>query len=166
MCVSHTHQGSSLFLKSKFCVNYNLQVEVKEKFKIDRVGEKILQFIQYFVPSAQRNKGFAKGRNDGFSNLLLFSLPVSASENFSPLLKQIETQKEQLNILRYGISLSSLDEVFMMLCDLEIESQAAEEAEEDGESLDNVLQRMQTSVLTLGAVPEPIQRQVTAKLKK
>ena len=94
--------GSSLFLKSKYGIGYNLTV-VKENQSDDT--KKITDVITNQVKNSQIEGDIGKE--------LKYMLPTTEIESFEELFKKLEEKKSELGINSFGISLSSLEEVFL-----------------------------------------------------
>ncbi|XP_072414639.1 cholesterol transporter ABCA5 isoform X1 [Chiloscyllium punctatum] len=94
--------GSSLFLKSKFGVGYNLRMSVNESCYPD----KVTSLVKYHIPNAE------------FSQLheldLAYTLPLQDVNKFSGLFEDLDS-RTNLGIDSYGVSMTSLDEVFLKL---------------------------------------------------
>lgn len=161
--------GTSLYLKSKFGIGYYLEVEVFSKINLAKTGLNLLQFIQHFVPSASRHvdhsKGSALAMAAAKKNLLLFSLPLSAITSFSDLFAHLELQKVQLGVVRYGVSLSTLEEVFFKLGDVELEAQVIKEEAGDHrielEPIGDIVTKRRSSVLPFNPMTEPSGRRLS-----
>lgn len=99
--------GSSLFLKNKFGIGYHLTLV------LDGVGREnaIARLVNAHVPKAE------KARRHGRE--LSFILPHNAVDNFPPLFSAIEheisTRNGRLGISSYGVSMTTLEEVFLHL---------------------------------------------------
>lgn len=95
--------GSSLFLKKVYGVGYT--------FTIVRTGQggggdaPVLQLVTSHVPEAEilSNVGAEQA----------FRLPFSSSSKFVELFTATDTKKEELGISEYGISVTTLEEVFI-----------------------------------------------------
>lgn len=123
--------GTSLFLKSRFGIGYYLEAEVVHK-SLDEASQIILQFLHQYAPGAARHqentKGSAMAMVAAKRNLLLFQLPISSVQAFAELFRDLDQKKSSLGILEYGVSLSTLEEVFFKLG--EEEEQAQHQAED------------------------------------
>lgn len=96
--------GSSLFLKNKFGIGYHLTLVLDLKAK----ESAITNLVILHVPKAER------GRHHGRE--LSYILPHDAVKNFAPLFKDVEGPTGvQLGILSYGVSMTTLEEVFLHL---------------------------------------------------
>ncbi|GAB0097260.1 ATP-binding cassette sub-family A member 3 [Sergentomyia squamirostris] len=93
--------GSSFFLKKTFGMGYHL-ICVKDKFC---QASSITDLLSRYVP------GIKVENNIGSE--LSYQLPDSAAKSFQPMLKELEDHAAELGISSYGISLTTLDEVFM-----------------------------------------------------
>lgn len=93
--------GSSLFLKQQFGVGYMMAIEKGPNFKT----KKVMGLIRGAIPEAEE-----------LSNVgteLTMQLPLSASERFQGLFEQFDDQKTALDIVNYGVSVTTLEEVFL-----------------------------------------------------
>lgn len=116
--------GTSLFLKSRFGIGYYLEMEIAPNGQpLDATAERVLAFVREFVPDAKRHqddqKSSAMSMAAAKRNLLLFQLPISSVHTFAELFRALDPMKESLDILEYGVSLSTLEEVFFKLGDEE-----------------------------------------------
>lgn len=124
--------GTSLFLKSRFGIGYYLEVEIMPNCPLDAASDVVLEYIRRFVPGATSHKSekirTAMTMAAEKRNTLLFQLPISALDAFAELFRELDAQKESLNISEYGVSMSTLEEVFFKLG--EEEEQAQMDAED------------------------------------
>ena len=117
--------GSSLFLKSKFGIGYNVTMtRAAPKWSQHEIGRSILKYI----PDA-RLLSAAGGE-------LSYRLPLTSVRAFPALFKSIDRKKRTLGIGSYGISMTTLEEVFMR-----ISSHADDDDTGNGAS-DGVLSKM------------------------
>ncbi|EDO48951.1 predicted protein [Nematostella vectensis] len=93
--------GSSLFLKSRYGVGYHLTLVKKE----DCDDNAIINAVRETVPSAQvlSNVGAE----------IEFVLNGEASKDFESLFVKLENNKEDYGIASYGVSCTTMEEVFM-----------------------------------------------------
>lgn len=126
--------GSSLFLKSKFGVGYHLTVAANPSTTPSR----LLEVIRSHVPlveletsaSATSDEGAAEGKagdaEDEGSPIREhdFTLPLESVSHFSEMFADLDARKAELGIDSYGISITSLEEVFLRLNE-EAEAEAA-----------------------------------------
>ncbi|XP_053381131.1 cholesterol transporter ABCA5-like [Mercenaria mercenaria] len=98
--------GSSLFLKNRFGIGYHLSVVVDQDGDAD--GIKCL--IRDFIPEAETNR--VHGQE------LDITLPLAQVSKFAELFKALEEtvgSDDNLGICSYGISMTTLEEVFLEL---------------------------------------------------
>lgn len=96
--------GTSLFLKNKFGIGYHLTLVLDVKAK----ETPITNLVNLHVTKAE------KGRHHGRE--LSYILPHDAVNSFAPLFNDIEGPTgTQLGILSYGVSMTTLEEVFLHL---------------------------------------------------
>ncbi|XP_068902097.1 phospholipid-transporting ATPase ABCA3-like isoform X2 [Tenebrio molitor] len=93
--------GSSFFLKRQFGTGYHLIMEVTPACQSD----KITSLLREHVPNVQFRSRVGSE--------LTYQLSDSDSGKFEDLLKALETKMSSLGIRSYGISLTTLEEVFM-----------------------------------------------------
>jgi len=97
--------GSSLFLKQHFGVGYNLTIE-----KVPNApSEPIQSLVKSFVKEACV-------LSDVGSELAI-QLPLSTSSQFENLFKTFDNQRKELSIDTYGISVTTLEEVFIKVAE-------------------------------------------------
>ncbi|XP_076233119.1 cholesterol transporter ABCA5 [Calliopsis andreniformis] len=99
--------GSSLFLKNKFGIGYHLTLVLEGNAR----EHAITRLVTSHVSKAE------KARRHGRE--LSFILPHNSVENFAPLFSAIEheikTRASRLGISSYGVSMTTLEEVFLHL---------------------------------------------------
>lgn len=99
--------GSSLFLKNKFGIGYHLTLVLDTNAR--ETG--ITKLVNQHVPKAERAR--RHGRE------LSYILPHDAVDFFAPLFSDIEseisTKAQRLGICSYGVSMTTLEEVFLHL---------------------------------------------------
>lgn len=96
--------GTSLFLKNKFGIGYHLTLVLDLNAK----EAAITNLVNLHVAKSE------KGRHHGRE--LSYILPHDAVKNFAPLFNDIESAMgAQLGILSYGVSMTTLEEVFLHL---------------------------------------------------
>ena len=99
--------GTSLFLKGRFGIGYNLHI-LKEQFADS--GE-IIQFVHERVPDSEKQSDIGTE--------ILIRLPFSSAGQFKSLFKDLDEYKSSLNIESYGISVTTLEDVFLRVAMLE-----------------------------------------------
>ncbi|XP_012287761.1 ATP-binding cassette sub-family A member 5 isoform X2 [Orussus abietinus] len=116
--------GSSLFLKNKFGIGYHLTLVLEGNGR----EHAITRLVSSHVSKAE------KARRHGRE--LSFILPHNSVENFAPLFSAIEqeikTKASRLGISSYGVSMTTLEEVFLHL----------EKDEETECTMDNLSKKM------------------------
>lgn len=105
--------GTSLFLKNRFGSGYSLTIVRKHanhhpmddetSAPFSRIG----RFIQGFIPNARL---FSQAGAE-----LLFRLPLSCAHTFPSLLNELEVHKEILEVDSFGISMITLEDVFLRI---------------------------------------------------
>eukprot|EP00004_Rigifila_ramosa_P026391 TRINITY_DN818_c0_g1_i1.p1 TRINITY_DN818_c0_g1~~TRINITY_DN818_c0_g1_i1.p1 ORF type:complete len:1668 (-),score=437.00 TRINITY_DN818_c0_g1_i1:51-5054(-) len=97
--------GSSLFLKSRYGVGYNMTVAKAPGY--DHM--KFTGFVKQYVPAANL-----------LSNVgteVTFQLPMSSLPQFPEFFRHLEEHGTDLHISSYGVSVTTLEEVFIRLAD-------------------------------------------------
>ena len=97
--------GSSIFLKNKFGIGYNLIV-VKKNTKPNPI---IKDFVLGRIPKANLLSDV--------SAEISFQLPINTLNMFSELFKELDERKDELGILSYGVSITTLEEVFLKVAE-------------------------------------------------
>ncbi|XP_015178211.1 PREDICTED: ABC transporter A family member 1-like isoform X2 [Polistes dominula] len=121
--------GSSLFLKNKFGIGYHLTLVLEGNAR----EHAIARLVSSHVTKAE------KARRHGRE--LSFILPHNSVENFASLFSAIEheikTRSSRLGISSYGVSMTTLEEVFLHL----------EKDEETECTMDNLSKKMNEGVI-------------------
>ncbi|KAE9030907.1 ABC transporter A family member 1 [Phytophthora rubi] len=99
--------GSSLFLKNRFGAGYNLTL-VKDDAKCD--DKDVSAFVTSYVPSAQLLSNVGSE--------IAFQLPLSSSSQFATMFVEMDNQLQTLGLLSYGVSVTTLEEVFIKVAEL------------------------------------------------
>ncbi|XP_031208330.1 ATP-binding cassette sub-family A member 8-B isoform X2 [Mastomys coucha] len=94
--------GSSLFLKKKWGVGYHLSLQLKEVC----VPENITSLVKQHIPEAKLS---AEGEGK-----LLYTLPLETTYRFPELCQSLDSCPG-LGIENYGVSMTTLNEVFLKL---------------------------------------------------
>ncbi|DAZ93924.1 TPA: LOW QUALITY PROTEIN: hypothetical protein N0F65_008867 [Lagenidium giganteum] len=89
--------GSPLFLKNRFGAGYNLTIVKKENCNDSRV----IDFIVSHIPQAQ----------------VLSNLPMDTSSKFAGLFRQLDASLSSLALHSYGISVTTMEEVFIKVAE-------------------------------------------------
>ena len=95
--------GSSLFLKNRYGAGYNLTIVQKNECNISKVHETIRRIVPEAIILSD------------VGSETVFQLPVSASPHFSSLLTMLDQNLAHLRIAEYGISVTTLEAVFLRI---------------------------------------------------
>uniref|UniRef100_A0A665WRZ3 Cholesterol transporter ABCA5 n=1 Tax=Echeneis naucrates TaxID=173247 RepID=A0A665WRZ3_ECHNA len=128
--------GSSLYLKTKCGVGYHLRMSINNGCE----AEKITSLVKQHVPKAKLSRQHEAE--------LTFTLPFESMDTFPGLFSHLDCQPD-LGIINYGVSMTTLEDVFLRL-EAEAEVDQAgdvfnrEQAEDecDNASLDDTDQRL------------------------
>ncbi|TMW68214.1 hypothetical protein Poli38472_007886 [Pythium oligandrum] len=101
--------GSSLFLKNRYGAGYNFTLVKREKCD----EKQLIGFITTRVPRAKvlSNVGAE----------IAFQLPLDCSSEFPLLFEALDDQLETLGVLSYGISVTTMEEVFIKVAEADDE---------------------------------------------
>ncbi|XP_028824838.1 cholesterol transporter ABCA5 isoform X2 [Denticeps clupeoides] len=131
--------GSSLYLKTKCGVGYHLRMSVSGGSEV----QSITSLVQQHVPLAQMSR---KQEAE-----LTFTLPFESMDTFPGLFAELDCRPD-LGITNYGVSMTTLEDVFLRLeaeaevdqADYSVFNQEVLEDEGDASSLDDIDQRLLT----------------------
>ncbi|TDH71046.1 hypothetical protein CCR75_004636 [Bremia lactucae] len=98
--------GSSLFLKNRFGAGYNLTL-VKDDAACE--DSAVISFVTSRVPSAQLLSSVGSE--------LAFQLPLASSSTFASLFSDLDVELNNLGLLSYGVSVTTLEEVFIKVAE-------------------------------------------------
>ncbi|XP_051530802.1 cholesterol transporter ABCA5-like isoform X2 [Myxocyprinus asiaticus] len=129
--------GSSLYLKTKCGVGYHLRMSVTEGCEV----ENITSLVKQLVPKAQLSRQQEAA--------LTFTLPFKSMDTFPGLFAELDCRPD-LGIINYGVSMTTLEDVFLRLeaeaevdqADYRVFNQEKVEEESDFSSLDDTDQRL------------------------
>uniref|UniRef100_A0A8C2B4K8 Cholesterol transporter ABCA5 n=1 Tax=Cyprinus carpio TaxID=7962 RepID=A0A8C2B4K8_CYPCA len=129
--------GSSLYLKTKCGVGYHLRMSVTEGCEV----ENITSLVKQHVPKAQLSR---KQEAE-----LTFTLPFESMDTFPGLFAELDCRPD-LGIINYGVSMTTLEDVFLRLeaeaevdqADYSVFNQEKLEDEGDLSSIDETDQRL------------------------
>ncbi|XP_038064464.1 ATP-binding cassette sub-family A member 10-like [Patiria miniata] len=106
--------GSSLFLKNRFGIGYHLGMVVEQDVNVQQIN----QLVTRHIPEGKVS------RSHGME--LSYTLPLQESDKFPGLFQALEettesgqTVAKQLGIQSYGVSMTTLEEVFLKLSEEE-----------------------------------------------
>uniref|UniRef100_A0A4W5N7S5 ABC transporter domain-containing protein n=1 Tax=Hucho hucho TaxID=62062 RepID=A0A4W5N7S5_9TELE len=130
--------GSSLYLKTKCGVGYHLRMSICERCEVDSVTS----LVKHHVPKAELSRQQEAE--------LTFTLPFESMDTFSGLFSELDCRPD-LGIINYGVSMTTLEDVFLRLeAEAEVDqagdvfNQEQVEDEGDASSLDDTDQRLLT----------------------
>ncbi|KAI9916016.1 hypothetical protein PsorP6_007033 [Peronosclerospora sorghi] len=129
--------GSSLFLKNRFGAGYNLTMIKATGCDVWDVG----RFLRKYVPEAKMLSNFGSE--------VVFQLPAASAGMFSTMLEALDEELQRLLIVQYGISVTTLEEVFLRIS-RDREEEAAMDVVPGIESLDQVRKTSATSTNSRG----------------
>uniref|UniRef100_A0A6P8HMV1 ATP-binding cassette sub-family A member 3-like isoform X2 n=1 Tax=Actinia tenebrosa TaxID=6105 RepID=A0A6P8HMV1_ACTTE len=118
--------GSSLFLKNKYGVGYHMAIVKATLCDVPLVNA----IVQKYVPTAQLESNIGAE--------LTFILPSEATGNFEPLFTELESRRQELGINSFGVSVTTMEEVFLKV------------GEEMDDSLTKALQNEETDTINNG----------------
>ncbi|NP_001016876.1 ATP binding cassette subfamily A member 8 [Xenopus tropicalis] len=95
--------GSIQQLKSKFGKGYLLEIKVKNSNQVDQIHNEIIQIFPHAA------------RQDRFSSLLVYKIPVENVQSLSKAFLDLEEAKRAYNIEEYSFSQPTLTQVFIEL---------------------------------------------------
>ena len=108
--------GSSLFLKKKYGVGYQLTIEKLPRSVEAGDAKQIEDDLQAIVKSNVTDSTLLSNVGTEIS----FQLPIGASSQFSGIFDQLDERIEKKEIVTYGVGITTLDEVFLMVARGEI----------------------------------------------
>ena len=99
--------GSTIFLKNKFGVGYNITVVKKDS---QTSSQPIIDLITKYVPTC-------KVTTDVSSEIAL-QLPMDKVDKFPKLFDKLDEKKKKLKFESYGVSITTLEEVFLKVASI------------------------------------------------
>ncbi|XP_030629359.1 cholesterol transporter ABCA5 [Chanos chanos] len=131
--------GSSLYLKIKCGVGYHLRMSVTEGCEVDGITSLVKQHVLKATLSRQQEAE------------LTFTLPFESMDTFPGLFAELDCRPD-LGIINYGVSMTTLEDVFLRLeaeaevdqTDYSVFNQEQATDEGDSVSLDDTDQRLLT----------------------
>jgi len=114
--------GSPLYLKSKYGSGYSLvltrmrgeqylnKMPISNDENIEysndlKITHKIIKLVQKIVPNSKLSSNL--------NSEIMFTLPAEDSNKFPSLFSKIDKKKDELKILNVGISITTIEEVFL-----------------------------------------------------
>ncbi|KAF4317459.1 hypothetical protein JM18_007589 [Phytophthora kernoviae] len=98
--------GSSLFLKNRFGAGYNLTLVKDDGTCKD---SEVIAFVTSRVPTAQLLSNVGSE--------IAFQLPLASSSKFASMFADIDDNLKSLGLLSYGVSVTTLEEVFIKVAE-------------------------------------------------
>lgn len=95
--------GSSLFLKNRYGVGYNLVIAKKER----KPAPHIDKFINSRIANAKKMQEV--------SSEIAYQLPTSSSKQFKQFFNEFDQNLDSLGIRSYGVGITTLEEVFLKI---------------------------------------------------
>ena len=95
--------GSSLFLKNRYGVGYNLVIAKTTRNPAPQIDDFIYQRIE----------GVKKLQE--VSSEMTFQLPTASSSQFKSFFEDLDNSIEELGIRSYGVGITTLEEVFLKI---------------------------------------------------
>ena len=97
--------GTSLFLKNTYGAGYVLSIALSHKMgsedNLSSISSLVMSFVEDAAPVCV------------VAGEIVFSLPFSATSCFSPLFSELDSRRVELGIVSFGISITSLEQVFV-----------------------------------------------------
>uniref|UniRef100_A0A8C2MJ39 ATP-binding cassette, sub-family A member 14 n=2 Tax=Cricetulus griseus TaxID=10029 RepID=A0A8C2MJ39_CRIGR len=125
--------GSSFFLKKLYGVGYHLVMVKTPECDV----EKISQLIRDHIPTAEMEMNVAAE--------LSFILPKEYTHRFAELFTDLEERQEELGIIGFGVSMTTIDEVFFKVGnppDLKLSTETIESASSGDQSRNEDIQNI------------------------
>lgn len=95
--------GSSLFLKNRYGAGYNLTMIKAPHCDVEALSA----YLRQFVPDSKCLSNFGSEA--------VFQLPSASSAIFPTMLQSLDANLAQLRVVQYGISVTTLEEVFLQI---------------------------------------------------
>nr|CCA21236.1 ATPbinding Cassette (ABC) Superfamily putative [Albugo laibachii Nc14] len=146
--------GSSFFLKKHFGTGYNLTATILPKYD-EKV---ILQFFRRFIDDASIFSSHGAE--------VIFQLPSSSSGVFVEMLENLEASKRNFGILDYGISVSTLEEVFLRIAKDREQNEHIEDNAITNSMTDELGNHLEAAEYDTSSDQPPFHRQLKALLMK
>ncbi|CAL1281885.1 unnamed protein product [Larinioides sclopetarius] len=114
--------GSPMFLKQKFGTGYHLHVVKDQNFDL----QALLSLIQRFIPEASVGSELEKE--------ISFSLSTNTNNEFGDMFEELENRKSELGVLSFGITITTMEDVFLNvsnISDMKYNAQSEEEKQRE-----------------------------------
>ncbi|CAG9322388.1 unnamed protein product [Blepharisma stoltei] len=126
--------GSSLFLKGRYGVGYYLTLVKEVDAASVEHSQMVTDFVKSYIPTAIK-------ASDVHAEIA-FRLPIGSATKFEDFFQSLDNRKSELKIRSYGVSVTTLEEVFIRVArgDNELKEGSSnwsqrEEAKEEGEDI-------------------------------
>uniref|UniRef100_A0A1I7S9H8 ABC transporter domain-containing protein n=1 Tax=Bursaphelenchus xylophilus TaxID=6326 RepID=A0A1I7S9H8_BURXY len=97
--------GSPEFLKARFGTGFILTITLKQNVDIKQSAQRALELVKKFAPQA---------KFDGnLMSQFRINIPQGSSTNFAKMFEEIEQEQNELAIDAFGLSLNTLEQVFI-----------------------------------------------------
>jgi hypothetical protein len=96
--------GSSLFLKNRFGAGYALTLA---KSDANSKNDDIVNLVKEYIPDAKLASAVA--------GEVELTIPLESSSSFASLFNQLKLKAKDLNVSSYGVSITTLEQVFISL---------------------------------------------------
>ncbi|KAK0420975.1 hypothetical protein QR680_015000 [Steinernema hermaphroditum] len=129
--------GSGMYLKNEYGAGYHLTV-VYKRVK-DEQGQDL--YAQHFGPDTKKVlKKFSPSvtMHSAVGQEATFLLPATDRRNFPNMFKTLETHQRELNINSFGVSITTMEEVFLKVGDLANERLKIDQDEDLPESTERI----------------------------
>jgi ATP-binding cassette subfamily A (ABC1) protein 3 len=104
--------GSTLFLKNKFGVGYNITIAKRDP-KVS--SQPIINLVTKHVPNC-------KVTTDVSAEVAM-QLPMEEVDRFPKLFDELDAKKKELDFESYGVSITTLEEVFLKVAEIRKDSE-------------------------------------------
>lgn len=124
--------GSSMFLKNRFGIGYRLNMVTEENIS----AEAVTSFVTQCIPDASMI------RQHGME--LSYTLPMKDADKFASLFQELEQEQANdngLGIKNYGVSMPTLEEVFLRLAETNEVQELNKELPADDMQIDQILSK-------------------------
>ena len=129
--------GSSLFLKNRYGVGYNLVISKKEQQPAPQIDKFVLDNIT------------DSKKVQEVSSEIQYQLPTSSAHQFKNFFQEFDKSLDYLGIRSYGIGITTLEEVFLKIGHgEEVEAERAKRKQEKRDQSDNIQESMRVGETT------------------
>nr|QUF59428.1 ATP-binding cassette transporter Abca3-2 [Brachionus angularis] len=99
--------GSPSYLKSKYGSGYNLVISKKKLNDLNDTDNQIKDLVKNIIPNSKLSTNI--------NTEISFVLPSEETNKFSYLFDELEKNKDYLNIMNIGVSVTTVEDVFLKL---------------------------------------------------